>query len=60
LDIPEFPEKLLVSGLENTWHDTADEVVSNWMGIIYQLTHKDRKKLFMDGVDPENPLGLKK
>lgn len=57
-ELPEFPEKLLESNLDNTWHDTADEVISNWMGLIYQLTHKDRKKLFMDGIDPENPLGL--
>jgi len=57
--LPEFPEKLLVSSLDNTWHDTADEVISNWMGLIYQLTHKDRKKQFMDGIDSENPLGLK-
>ena len=58
-EIPVFPEQLLSSCLENTWHDTADEVISNWMGIIYQLTHKDRKKQFMDGIDPQNPLGLK-
>ncbi|MFK5985466.1 MAG: homoserine O-succinyltransferase [Pseudomonadota bacterium] len=59
-DIPEFPEQLLISSLDNTWHDTADEVISNWMGIIYQLTHKDRDKLFMDGIDPEDPLDLNK
>lgn len=60
IDLPEFPEKLLISSLDNTWHDTADEIVSNWMGLIYQLTHKDRKKLFMDGIDIDDPLGLKK
>ena len=31
-------------------------VVGNWMGIVYQLTHRDRRIPFMDGVDPENPL----
>jgi len=57
-DIPEFPENLIVHSIDNTWHDTAGEVVSNWVGLIYQLTHSDRKKPFMDGVDLLNPLGL--
>lgn len=53
-----FPEKTLQQRLNNTWHDTADEVVSNWMGLIYQLTHGDRKKPLMDHLDPNDPLGL--
>ncbi len=56
--VPEFPEVLLSESLNNTWHDTADEIISNWMGLIYQLTHNDRKKLFMDEIDINNPLGL--
>jgi len=55
---PDFPENLIVQGLDNTWHDTAGEVLSNWVGLIYQLTHSDRKLPFMDGVDPQNPLAL--
>ena len=57
-DIPEFPEELIVHQLDNTWHDTAGEVVSNWVGLVYQLTHSDRKKPFMDDVDINNPLGM--
>jgi len=57
-DIPEFPENLIVQHLDNTWHDTAGEVVSNWIGLVYQLTHSDRKKPFMDNVDINNPLGM--
>ena len=56
--IPIFPELLVLPKLNNTWHDTASAVVGNWMGLIYQVTHKDRRKPFMDGVDIENPLGL--
>ncbi|MBF0265819.1 MAG: homoserine O-succinyltransferase [Gammaproteobacteria bacterium] len=56
---PDFPEHIIIRRLNNTWHDTADEIVSNWMGLIYQVTHKDRNKMFMDHIDPENPLGLK-
>ena len=58
LDMPEFPEKLLLSGLHNTWHDTAESVVGNWIGLVYQLTGTDRHQIFMDGVDPDDPLGM--
>jgi len=57
-DIPVFPEDLIVPQLDNTWHDTAGEVVGNWVGLVYQLTHADRKKPFMDDIDINNPLGL--
>ncbi len=57
-DRPDFPEQLVIPGLDNTWHDTAGEVVGNWLGLVYQVTHSDRKKPFMDGIDPANPLGL--
>ena len=57
--LPELPEDLILPQLNNTWHDTAGEVVGNWMGLIYQITNSDRRLQFMDGVDPENPLGLK-
>ena len=55
-ELPEFPEALLVDTLNNTWHDTAEAVISNWIGKVYQITHRDRKLPFMDGVDPQNPL----
>ena len=55
---PAFPEGHIVAGLDNTWHDTAEGVVGNWMGKIYQLTNIDRRVPFMDGVDPRDPLGL--
>lgn len=57
-ELPVFPELLILSRLNNTWHDTASAVVGNWMGLIYQVTHKDRRKPFMDDVDIENPLNL--
>ncbi len=55
--LPEFPETLLAGRLHNTWHDTGEAVVANWIGTVYQLTHKDRRLPFTDGVDPEDPLG---
>ncbi len=56
--VPEFPEALLVPGLDNTWTDTGEAVVGNWMGLMYQVTHRDRRIPFMEGVDPDDPLGL--
>lgn len=57
-DVPEFPEDLIVHQLDNTWHDTAGEVVGNWVGLVYQLTHTDRKKPYMDDLNLDNPLNL--
>ena len=36
--------------------DTGKIVFNNWLGAIYQLTDRDRRKPFMPGVDPEDPL----
>ena len=58
-EVPGFPDALLIGALDNTWRDTAHAVVGNWVGLVYQLTHRDRCKPFMDGVDPEDPLGLR-
>jgi homoserine O-succinyltransferase len=54
-----FPEKELVHHADNTWSDTGKTLVNNWMGMVYQLTHSDRRLPFMDGIDPEDPLGLR-
>ena len=56
--LPSLPEALIESTLDNTWHDTGEAVVGNWLGLVYQVTHHERNKPFMDGIDPENPLQL--
>ncbi len=58
LAIPEFPESLISGRLDNTWHDTGESIIGNWIGLVYQVTHNDRHIPFMEGVDPEDPLGL--
>jgi homoserine O-succinyltransferase/O-acetyltransferase len=58
-DPGEFPETLLVPRLDNTWHDSAEAIINNWLGKIYQITGTDRRQPFMPGIDPEDPLGLK-
>lgn len=55
-----FPEEAIAALLENTWADSARSAIGAWVGLVYQITHKDRKKPFMDGVDPNDPLGLNK
>ncbi|NCA69272.1 MAG: homoserine O-succinyltransferase [Sphingobacteriia bacterium] len=57
-DPPAFPERHLLGRLDNTWHDSAEGVVGNWMGLIYQVTHQDRRLPFMPHVDPQDPLDL--
>lgn len=56
---PDLPESLLLEGLDNTWHDTAEAVINNWIGNVYQVTHLDRHKPFRDDLDPRDPLKLK-
>lgn len=57
--LPEMPEKLLVPRINNTWHDTGEAVIGNWIGLVYQVTHAERSKPFMDGINPVDPLKLK-
>ena len=55
---PEFPEDLIAPKVDNTWHDSAEAVINNWIGKVYQLTDIERCKPFNEAVDPMNPLGL--
>ena len=56
---PAFPEGLVSARLDNTWHDTAEAVINNWIGKVYQLTDIDRKRPFQSGISPDDPLGLR-
>ncbi len=60
VEVPELPEELLTPLVDNTWGDTGKALFNNWLGLVYQLTHVDRRKPFMDGVDPEDPLGWRR
>ncbi len=57
--IADFPESLIANTLDNTWRDAAGAIISNWIGCVYQVTHEDIDKLFMDGINPEEPLCIK-
>ncbi len=57
--IPEMPEELVAAQVDNTWHDSAEAVINNWIGMVYQLTHHDRLQPFKAGIDPEDPLRLR-
>lgn len=54
----EFPEAQAIPLMDNTWTDTGKAIFNEWLGLVYQLTNRDRRELFMDRVDAENPLGL--
>jgi homoserine O-succinyltransferase len=56
--LPAFPEALVAPDIDNTWHDTAEAVIGNWMGCMYQVTHRERNKPFMAGINPNDPLGI--
>jgi homoserine O-succinyltransferase/O-acetyltransferase len=55
-ELPDFPEADIAPFLDNTWRDTARAVFDNWLGLVYQLTNLDRRRPFMDGIDPMHPL----
>ena len=55
---PAFPDDELQPWLDNTWTDTGKAMFNNWLGLVYQLTDTNRRKPFMAGVDPADPLGL--
>jgi len=57
--LDEFPEDALLCCADNTWGDSGRTVFGNWLGLVYQLTHRDRRLPFMDGIDPDDPLGLR-
>lgn len=57
--ILQFPEELIAKQLDNSWRDSASAVMNNWIGCVYQVTHQDRKKPFMDGININDPLKLK-
>lgn len=58
MPLPALPETEIIRHLDITWRDSAKAVFNNWLGKIYQITHEDRHLPFMDGIDPNNPLGL--
>ena len=54
----QFPERELARRVDNTWSDTGKAIANNWLGAIYQVAAPERGKVFMDGVDADNPLNL--
>ena len=58
-DLPPFPDQEVGELVDNTWSDTGKAIVNNWLGLVYQIAHRERGKVFMDGIDPEDPLGLR-
>ncbi|MEO0975495.1 MAG: homoserine O-succinyltransferase, partial [Pseudomonadota bacterium] len=55
--LEQFPETLILPWLHNSWHDTAEAIMDNWVGLVYRLTHVDRRRPFAPTIDPQDPLG---
>ncbi|MCB9988021.1 MAG: homoserine O-succinyltransferase [Rhodospirillales bacterium] len=55
-----FPEEIITPLLDNTWRDTARNMIGNWIGMVYQVTNADRQWPFMESVNPDDPLGWHK
>jgi len=60
LESAPFPEALLMDRLFNIWRDTSKSIINNWLGHMYQITNVDRRKPFMEGINPNDPLGILK
>ncbi|MBS9777892.1 MAG: homoserine O-succinyltransferase [Gammaproteobacteria bacterium] len=54
--IEQFPDESILQYIDNTWRDTAKAIFSNWLGLVYRVTNVDRRKTFMDGIDPSSPI----
>ncbi|QKQ24601.1 homoserine O-succinyltransferase [Candidatus Ruthia endofausta] len=59
LSITDLPEQLISKTLNNTWGNATNVIINNWIGCVYQTTHEDINKPFMDGINPHDPLNLK-
>jgi homoserine O-succinyltransferase len=57
--LADFPEQLISKTLNNTWGNATNVIINNWIGCVYQVTHEDIDKPFMDGINPDDPLNLK-
>lgn len=58
--LEQFPEEEALRETDYTWGDTGKIVFNNWLGLVYQLTGSDRRVPFMAGIDPDNPLDLRR
>jgi len=57
--LADFPEQLISKTLNNTWGNATNVIINNWIGCVYQVTHQDIDKPFMEGINPDDPLNLK-
>jgi homoserine O-succinyltransferase/O-acetyltransferase len=58
--LPAMPERLVARRIDNTWHDSAEAMINNWIGMVYLTTNIDRRLPFQEGIDPNNPLQLQR
>ena len=54
-----FPDESVAHLVDNTWSDTGKAIVNNWLGLVYRVADSRRGRVFMDGVNPDDPLALR-
>lgn len=59
-DLDAFPEAELLAHVDNTWADSSRAVFSNWLALVYKITGYARHSSFMRGIDPHDPLGIRR
>ncbi|MDH5354167.1 MAG: homoserine O-succinyltransferase [Gammaproteobacteria bacterium] len=59
-NLRQFPEAQAIPLMDNTWTDTGKAIFNEWLGLVYQLTNQDRRKVFMEGIDASDPLDILK
>ena len=55
-----FPEDALSRYVSNSWSDAGSAIMGNWLRLVQSTASPDRQQQFAAGVDPSNPLGIKR
>lgn len=58
LYIPPETEKQIEENIPNRWSSSRRALLGDWLAAIIDKTNYNRKKPFMDGVDPKDVFGL--
>lgn len=58
LYMPEETERQIEANIPNRWSSSRRAMLGNWLAAIMDKTNFDRKKPFMEGVDPDDVFGL--
>ena len=55
MSFKDFPESLISTTLDNTWHDSANAIINNWIGCVYQVTNERDRQAIYEWHQPRRP-----